>query len=86
MNPAPAARAAASESCVIPPGSYQRIVHGRPIGFQTKVKRLQFLPAPRIRATGLAIDDVRGQVTFLAAFPIESVHVLDLGSGWSLRG
>jgi len=76
VDPALAARTAADESGVFPPGANQGIMHASPVGFQAEVDRLHSLLAAGVRASLLRIHNMRGHLTLLATLPVNVVHAL----------
>src|SRR5262245_59597182 len=75
VNPAATLRTAADETGIVPPRTYERIVHGPAVVFQAEVDRLHRLPAADMRATWLGIHDVRRHIAIKSPLPVNVVHM-----------
>src|SRR5713101_4897621 len=76
INPASALRASAGKTCIVPPGTHQGIMNGRPIRPQTKINSLHSLSTTGMRTIFFGVKDMGGHVAVLSSLPVNSVHVI----------
>ena len=78
VDPAVAMRTLADEACVVPPGSYQRVVDCTPVNLQAEINGLHRLPTTDVRTGRFRVHDVRSHLAVLTRLSKEGVHLVEV--------